>query len=139
MSSVADNLQIAIYEKLVAELDVDVFDNVPDRQVGDYVVIGDDTFIDWSTDCTSGFEATLTIHTWTVPPKGQNSFRGSTRCKLIQGDIYDILQRADFEVQDYQNLGADFEYQDVTLDGDGVSYHGVQRFRIFLDTIDTIT
>ena len=137
--AVADALQYAIYDRLTTLLDAPVYAHVPDNLQGSYVVIGDDTLIDWSTDCKSGFEATVTIHTWTVPGDSTKSFRGPTTCKKLQGEIYNALHRQDFAVSGYQNLGCDQEFQEVMQDSDGLSYHGVQRFRIYLDTDSTIS
>ena len=50
--------------------------------------------------------------------------------KQIQGEIYGILQRSNFAIGDYGNPGMSFEYSDCFMDSDGITYHGVQRFRV---------
>lgn len=123
------DLQIAIYGALNGNLSAPVFDHVPQNQSYPYVVIGEDTFVDWSRDDKNGFEATVNLHVWDRP-KGTSGKRGKQVTKEIQGEIYDILQRSNFPIGDFGNPGMSFEYSDVFMDSDGITYHGVQRFRV---------
>jgi len=118
-------VQKAIFSTLSAALSTTVYDNVPDNAVAPYVVIGDDTFVQMDTDLIVGFEATITIHSW-------SKYRGRAEVKTIMGNIYDALHRAEFTVQGYNLLGCDCEYSETFLESDGVTRHGVQRFRILI-------
>jgi hypothetical protein len=118
-------VQKAIFTKLKTALSTTVYDNVPDNAVAPYVVIGDDTFVQMDTDLIVGFEATVTIHSW-------SKYRGRAEVKTIMGNIYDALHRAEFTVQGYNLLGCDCEYSETFLESDGVTRHGVQRFRILI-------
>jgi hypothetical protein len=110
-------------------LDYSVLDRIPhaDDRINTinppYIVIGDDTFVQWDTDGEIGFEATITIHVWSV-------FNGREECKRIQKEIYNLLHNTTLEIEDYKNIGVTFEYADTTLDSDGLHTHGVQRFRL---------
>jgi hypothetical protein len=123
------DLQKAIYGALNDNISVPVFDHVPQNSTYPYVVIGEDNFIDWSTDDKNGFEATINLHVWDRP-KGTSGKRGKQVTKEIQGEIYDILQRSNFPIGDYGNPGMSYEYSDCFMDNDGITYHGVQRFRV---------
>src|SRR5690554_4378261 len=68
-----------------------VYDHVPQTAQFPYVVIGDDTAIDFDTDDTTGAESTITIHVWSQK-------RGRKEAKQIQGDIYDALHRYELSV-----------------------------------------
>lgn len=118
-------IQRAIFTRLSNILSIPVFDNVPDNAVAPYIVIGDDTMIEFDSDGGLGFEATLTIHTW-------SKYRGRAEVKGIMGLIYDALHRAEFTVQGYNLLGCDSEFSETFLESDGVTRHGVQRFRILI-------
>lgn len=118
-------IQKAVFTRLNNALSVPVYDNVPDNAVAPYVVIGDDTLIEFDSDLGVGFEATITVHTW-------STYRGRLEVKQIMGLIYNALHRAEINVQGYNLLGCDSEFSETFLESDGVTRHGVQRFRIFI-------
>jgi hypothetical protein len=91
-----------------------------------YVVIGDDTLIDWDTDTSVGKEATITIHSW-------SRYRGRIEVKNIQGAIYDALHLSQLNVDGYDTVLCFSEYSESILDPDGLTRHGVQRFRLIID------
>ena len=123
------DLQKAIYGALNTFISVPVFDHVPQKTPYPYVAIGEDNFSDWSTDDKNGFQATVNIHVWDRP-EGSSGGRGKVVTKEIQGEIYNILQRSNFPIGDYGNAGMSYEYSDCFMDTDGITYHGVQRFRV---------
>jgi hypothetical protein len=118
-------IQKAIFSKLNTALSIPVYDNVPDNAQAPYVVIGDDTLIEFDSDLVIGFEATVTVHSW-------SKYRGRAEVKGIMGQIYDTLHRAEFTLQGYNLLGCDCEFSETFLESDGVTRHGVQRFRILI-------
>lgn len=136
--SVADALQSALYQKLVEETDYSVFNFVPDNQEGDFIVIGSDTYSDFSGDCFLGFDATVTISVWTLPTADQK-YQGMMQCNKIMGELYDILHRSELQLEGYANLSITFEFQDIFRQPDGLSYQGVQRYRFYLEKTETIT
>jgi hypothetical protein len=123
------DLQKAVFGALNGVISAPVYDHVIQSTPYPYVVIGEDNFNDWSTDDKDGFEATVNLHVWDRP-EGSTGQRGKAVTKEIQGQIYDILQRSNFPIGDYGNPGMSFEYSDVFMDSDGITYHGVQRFRV---------
>lgn len=102
--------------------------NVPDNIRDRYVVMGNNTATDWSTDGLTGFEFTITIHTWDTIPES----RGFYNLKLLMGEVYITLNRVKLTVPDHNALELDFEFSESMLDPDGLTTHGVQRFRAYL-------
>jgi hypothetical protein len=118
-------IQKAVFARLNNALSVPVYDAVPDNAVAPYIVIGDDTLIEFDSDGANGFEATITVHTWSI-------YRGRFEVKQLMGLIYNSLHRAELNVQGYNLLGCDCEFSETFLESDGVTRHGVQRFRILI-------
>ncbi len=117
-------IQKAIFARL-SSMSVPVYDDVPDNAPPPYVVIGDDTLLEFDSDGISGFEATTTIHTW-------STYRGRKEVKELQGEIYTLLHRAELAVVGYTFVSCDSEFSESILDADGVTRHGIQRFRILI-------
>lgn len=139
-------IQKAIFDKLVADAPLiallakstvnktkpTIYDNVP--QVADsgkdadfpYVTIGEDTAFDWDTGTSVGKEATLTVHSWSRD-------RGRKEVKEIQGAIYDALHLANLVVTGYTTVFIISEFSETLSDPDGITRHGIQRFRLIID------
>lgn len=112
------DIQLAIYNLLNGAISCHVSQNIKQSQTFPYVSVGDDTIADWSTDDKDGFDATITIHSW--------SRSGSmAQIKGIMSEIYDTMHR-----NSALNAMMFFEYGEVLQDPDGVTTHGVQRFRL---------
>lgn len=128
--SVESALQTAIYARLSDALSVSVYSegSVPDGLMARYVVIGADTLLPWSTDGRVGFEATITIHTWDTTADN----RSLLSTKSIMGQIHNALNRASFAITGYNLIGIDYEFGDTLIDPDGLTRHGIQRFRALL-------
>jgi hypothetical protein len=136
----ANALQAAIYTRLTSYTPLTtalggarVFDHVPQNQPFPYVVLGDDTLVDWSTKTNNGWEATLTLHCWDRPKAGRKSV------KTILGHLYDALHRqeASVTVTGFQLvlLQCEFQqtFQETAVEGDNDHfYHGVMRFRALI-------
>jgi hypothetical protein len=139
-------LQTSVYQALLADgplanllaknvEDADlpaIYDHVPEPADSGsdisfpYVTVGDDTALDWDTDTSVGKEATITIHSW-------SRYRGRKEVKEIQGAIYDCLHLSQLNVFGYDTVQCLSEYSETLVDPDGLTRHGVQRFRIILD------
>ena len=116
------NLQTAIYNELTTA-GLSVYSNIPDNVPAPYVVIGDYTKNEWDTDGETGFNITLTIHTWSVQ-------RSMAEIHTLMQSVYTALNRAEFAVDGF--VGIDFESDDLLRDPDGLHLHGIQRFRAYL-------
>ena len=129
-AEVGNALQKAIYDRLSNHNDLaaGVYDSVPENTNYPYVTIGDDTLIDWDTKTWKGCEVTVTIHVWT-----EN--RGRKDNKAIQKTINQILDNYALDVEGFNVVHFRQEFSNTTLDPDGMTYHGVMRFRALLQEV----
>lgn len=127
-------VQSALYTALTAALGAGVvFDAVPENKPGRYVVIGDDTSNPWDTDDANGFDMTCTIHTYQTNIGTANPTPlGYKGLKSDMGTIYTALHGVALPVTGYNALRCIQEFSDVMRSADGISRHGVQRFRILI-------
>lgn len=131
----AVNVQTAIYGALngdtgVSNLVQAIYDFAPQDEIsGDsdfpYIVIGEDTVAPWDTDDSTGAEWTVTVHSW-------SRYRGQKEIKQIQDACYDVLHRAALSVTDFVTVTVEWEFGETLLDPDGLTHHGVQRYRLLL-------
>jgi hypothetical protein len=117
------NLQAAIYTRLDSQLTVPVYDHVPQDAAFPYVTIGDDTSVQWDTDTNKGSTDTLTIHAW-------SRFAGRSQVKAIMKSIYSALHIYNLDITGASTVLCQWEFGETFLDPDGVTRHGVMRFRI---------
>ena len=106
-----------------------VFTHLPqsdDNALFPCVVIDYPIFNQNDTDTTIGFECTVLIHSWSVE-------RTYKQCADIQTAVYNSLHRSTLAVTDFKFSGISCELSEVFLDPDGISRHGVQRFKIFIE------
>lgn len=104
-----------------------VFDMVPHEQAVPFVTIGDFTSSDNSTKGTGGMEHTLTLHVWD---------EGSSRLRLkqIMSRLIELLHDQPLTLAGGHKLvNLRFEFSETFRDPDGVTIHGVQRYRIVTD------
>ena len=142
MSNPLNALQAGIYARLTgfsgltAILGTDgegfakVYDLVPQHVSAPYVLIGDDTAIDFDTKTHLGWDFTVTIHCWDFEKAGRKSV------KEIMKQIYEALHEKENAVVvagvTLVLLRCDFQqtFQEQAVEGAGDHYyHGVQRFR----------
>lgn len=98
----------------------------PQNAAFPYVVMGEDTAIDWGTKTEQGQEVTITLHCWSRKA-------GSTvECKQMMAAIYAALHEADLSVSGQDVVSCRFDFGQVIEDADGQTFHGVSRFRLFL-------
>ncbi len=118
-------IQGAIFQALSTEPGMPpVYDDVPQGAAFPYVVIGDDTSIAFDDDCGVGLESTTTIHVWSI-------HSGRAEVKSIMQLIYNRLHRQNLTgLTDGYVVTMNAEYQDTFLDPDGITRHGVIRFRL---------
>ena len=115
-------IQAAIYQAL-STLAYPVYDDVPQNAAFPYIVIGDDTSIPFDDDCNVGAESTITIHVWSI-------YSGRLEVKQIMNAVYNRLHRQNLSIAGSYSITLNAEYQDTFLDPDGVTRHGVIRFRL---------
>lgn len=119
-------IQAAIFEQL-QPLGFPVYDHVPQGSAFPYIVIGEDTSNQWDTDDSVGTDATCTIHVWSRE-------RGKREVKLIMDAIYERLHRSEFAIVGGSLIECQGEFAESFLDPDGLTRHGVIRFRLTVDS-----
>lgn len=138
-------LQTAIFEKLSSDVTLQgllssytysngqtvpsVFTHLPqsdDNAVFPCIVIDYPKLNQNDTDTTIGFDCTLLIHSWSV----ERTFK---QCADIQTALYNSLHRATLTISSFKFSGISCEFNEILLDPDGISRHGIQRFRIFIE------
>lgn len=109
---------------LTSSLGAGVYDDVPDFEAADYpfVQLGQDTSIDYSTKDVVGTETTVTIHVW-------SRYRGSKEAKQIMERLHQLLHDGNLTVTGHNLINLRAEFADVIRDPDGITRHGVMRFR----------
>jgi hypothetical protein len=125
MADASWQVQKAVYAKLNVDLTVNVYDNVPPNAQAPYVTIGDDTAADDSTKTDDGQQITLTIHAW-------SDYAGRKEVKELGAEIYASLHKQPLVVTGFDVREIRWVFGDTIREPDGHTYHGVQRFRIFV-------
>jgi hypothetical protein len=142
MGTPSNALQAAIYARLTSFAGItglnpapSVYDYVPQGAQPPYILIGDNTALDWGTKTNDGWDMTVTIHVWDYEKQGRKSVN------QIMSAIYDALHRqeANITVTGFSliQIRCEFEhpFQDTTEVGQNDSfYHGVQRYRALVQT-----
>jgi hypothetical protein len=121
-----EEIQAAIYTK-VSAIGYPTFDSVPQESAFPYIVIGDDTSIPFDTDDSLGSETTCTIHVW-------SRHRGRKEVKEIMRTLYEALHRAEFPIIGGALIECQAEFEESFMDADGLTRHGVIRFRLLVDS-----
>jgi hypothetical protein len=128
MTSAALALQKAVYAAIVADDDVGaligdrIYDLAPRNAVFPYVTIGQTTLADWSTGTEAGAEHRLTLDVWSRQG-------GKSECHAIADAIRAALHDAALALTGHALVNLRFETADVARDPDGITFHGVLRFR----------
>jgi hypothetical protein len=113
---------------LVALIGADkVFNGVKDGTALPYVDIGDDTATDYGSSSGDAQEHTVTIHCWANQPLSGKS------AKLLVTQMVAAVRLALHDVDLTLSAGVSpnlrCEFRETARDPDGVSWHGVLRFR----------
>ena len=127
MSDHSLGLQKTVFDALdgdstLQSLVTDVFDFVPENTAFPYVKVGEETAVDNGTKTLQGNEHTLVIHTF-------SRYRGSKETKEIMSRIYALLHESSLTISGASLVNLRFEFSDVIKENDGLTTHGIQRFR----------
>ena len=130
MSDYASALQQTVFTALdqsstLQNLVTDVYDFVPESTAFPYVKIGEQTMVDDGTKDKKGSDFTIEVHTF-------SRYRGSVEIKNIMSVVYDILHESSLSVSGASLVNMRFEFSDIIKENDGLTTHGVQRFRAFV-------
>jgi len=124
----------AIQEALYTRLDDDstlgglitgVYDAVPDDTSLPVVVIGVGSSIDDATKTLDAREYTLNVDVW-------SDYRGLKETKNIVKQVYSLLHEYALSVSGASLVDLRCEFTTELLENDGITRHGVMRFRAFV-------
>ena len=124
-------LQTTIYSTLNGDntltntLGAGVFDEVVENASYPFVALGEETAVDYSTKDLDGGEFTINIHVW-------SQYKGSKQTKEIMDRIHDLLHDSSLSVSGFNLANLRFEFSDILRDPDGITRHGVMRFRAII-------
>lgn len=132
MSNARLELQKDIYGQLTGDVTLmgkitGVYDFVPDNKGYPFIQIGEIDFSDWSTHTFDGFAGVITVHVWHRP-----GARGRAPLHDIMQDIYRILHKNLFSIPDHTVVSMRYDFSQIVVDPDAVTYHGITRFRILI-------
>lgn len=124
-------VQQAVHAKLVGDAALQallgnpprVFDHVPAATLFPYVVIGEAHGTPFDSKTEDGFDQTLTLHTW-------SRYRGLKETKEVMAGLVAALDGGDLPVAGHRFVLLRFVFATTMLDSDGLTRHGVQRFRV---------
>ena len=130
MSDHSLQLQKTVFDTLDGDSNLqskvsDVYNFVPQNTTYPYVQVGDDSMADNSTKDLDGNIHSIMIHTW-------SRYRGDKEAKEIMARIYELLHNSSLSVSGASLVNARFETSDILNDPDGITKHGVQRFRFVI-------
>ncbi len=103
-----------------------VFDHVPQDAVFPYEVIGEADGVEHDTDTTIGWDAEVTVHTF-------SRFRGNEEVEAIQRENDNALNRAEPIITDARIVTLHRVSVDGVDDPDGLTRHGIHRFRALIE------
>ena len=124
-------LQTAVFSKLSTDsnltsvLKAKVFDDIPENTDYPYVQLGEDAAIDYSTKDQTGSEVSVNVDVW-------SRYRGSLEAKNIMDRVHTLLHDSSLSVTGSNFINMRFEFSDIIRDPDGITRHGVMRFRAIM-------
>lgn len=124
MKSPLFELQKAIFGRL-STLSCPVYDAVPKGSTFPYVTIGEDTALDWSTKTANGQEVTVTIHVW-------SRYEGMKEVKQLTDEVIQQMTVSPLVMTGFTTNPVQLELNEVIRDSDGITRHGILRFRLFI-------
>jgi len=123
-------LQEAIFSRLngdstLGDLITGVFDGVPDDTALPVVVIGPSTTSDDGSKTLDARDYIFNVDVF-------SDYRGMKETKNILQRVYTLLHEVDVSVSGANLIDLRCEFSSEVLENDGVTRHGVMRFRAFI-------
>tara|TARA_X000001382_G_scaffold62661_1_gene43310 strand:- start:957 stop:1364 length:408 start_codon:yes stop_codon:yes gene_type:complete len=107
---------------LTSTLGASIYDDVPQGSAYPFVSIGEEQSNEYGTMDLDGMDTALTIHVW-------SRYDGAKQTKDILDRIHTLLHDSSLSVTGFNLVNLRFEFSDIMRDPDGVTRHGVIRFR----------
>lgn len=135
MSEAMFAVQDAVYDLLVANAGMQavlgnpprIYDYVPQNAAFPYLTLGDTRAENFDTKDGVGINQLITLHAW-------SRYRGQKEMKDILKAVNLALHRSSMTVSGYNFTDCRFESAETFLDDDGLTYHGLCRYRLITQT-----
>lgn len=111
---------------LLANGAASVLDDVAPDTPYPYLAVGETTGRRWDTKTEGGMDQQVTLHTW-------SRYRGLKEAKEIMAAVVAALDGQALAVTGHDLVDLRLEFSEVLLDPDGLTRHGVQRFRVLTE------
>ena len=124
-------LQTAMYTALSNDntltntLGATIADDVPHGTTYPFIEIGEVRASDYSTKDLVGGDLVVECHLW-------SQYKGSKEVKQMMDRVHDLLHDSNLSVTGFNLVNLRFEFSDIVRDPDGVTRHGVMRFRAII-------
>ena len=105
-----------------------IYDDVPQAAPYPHVSLGQTSSSENGTGTEDGEEHILTLHVWS-----QNGGRGEAQ--RIMGAVRDALHTASLTVTGHTLVNLRQQFSDVRRDPDGITLHGIVRFRAVTEPV----
>ena len=126
-------IQKAIFQLLISDTTLmnlvdGVYDRVTEGAAYPYVTVGEAVSREWSTKTTNGQQILLTLHIF-------SRSGGRKQTAEIMDRIYALLHQGTLSLEGHTLVAMRFEFGDITLEQDQLTYHGAIRFRAFTEEL----
>ena len=102
-----------------------IADDVPHGTAYPFIEIGEVRASDYSTKDHTGGDLVIECHLW-------SQYKGSKEVKQMMDRVHDLLHDSNLSVTGFNLVNLRFEFSDIVRDPDGVTRHGVMRFRAII-------
>ena len=104
-----------------------VFDHVPQDETFPYLTLGPTTQLPWDTKNSDGMEHTIEVHCW-------SQYAGQSEVKRMMAAALDAIDGVALTVIGHTLVLLQFNFGQTLNDPDGITHHGVQRYRALINT-----
>lgn len=92
-----------------------------------YLAFGTLSAADWSTKTTRGLHTVIMLHGY--------SREGKMQVVEILDRVFDLLQSSELTLTGHHLVAMRFDYNEITLENDGITYHGVMKFHAYTEEV----
>ncbi|UCD58648.1 MAG: DUF3168 domain-containing protein [Candidatus Hydrogenedentota bacterium] len=127
-------LHLAQVTRIEAQTSYKVFDDMPEQEPDDYIVMGEVTARDWSDKFEPGQEVYSTIHIW-------SRYAGRKKADEMADGILQALTLSPLDLSPNFRAVLDgddiFDSYDLIIDIDGVTRHGILKMKYLIEEVST--
>lgn len=110
---------------LTETLGATIVDDVPHGTAFPFITMGDARSSEYDTKTDVGGDITLELHFW-------SQYKGSKEVKQMMDRCHSLLHNSSLSVTGFNLINLRFEFSDIMRDPDGITRHGVMRYRAII-------